>query len=131
MDIISLPVECDRKKIDGRFRLVVAATKRARALYQGAQPRIASKAKKLTTLALEEVLSDKVKILTGEEAIRAKEEAKRLSYEGMIDEAKQKEALPEAMSEIEKDLKVYLHEKSEREGTQESDIIFNSEEGSQ
>ncbi len=88
MDLISLPVICDKKKFDGRYRFVVAAGKRARKLFQGAQPRIASKSKKLTTLALEEVLSDSVRILTGEAAIKAKEEAKKLSYESLIDEAK-------------------------------------------
>jgi DNA-directed RNA polymerase subunit omega len=128
MDLISLPVVFDKKKFDSRFRLVIAAAKRARSLYQGAQPKITSKAKKLTTLALEEVISDKVKILTGEAAIKAREEARRLSYESMVDEAKQKETLPEDLSEIEKDLKVYLHEKSERESKESADQIF-SEEG--
>ncbi len=130
MDLISLPVIIDKDKIDGRYRLVVATAKRARALYLGAQPKIVSKAKKLTTLALEEVASGAVNILMGEAAIKAREEAKKLSYEGMMDEAKQKEALPEDLTEIEKDLKVYLHEKSEREGKQEIDKIF-PEEGSE
>ncbi|MEK7271344.1 MAG: DNA-directed RNA polymerase subunit omega [Nitrospirota bacterium] len=129
MDLISLPVIIDKEKIDGRYRLVIATSKRARALYQGAQPIRVSKVKKLTTLALEEVASGAVRILTGEAAIKAREEAKKLSYEGMIDEAKQKEALPEDLTEIEKDLKVYLHEKSERDSKQNIDKIF-TEEGS-
>lgn len=129
MDLISLPVIIDKEKIDGRYRLVVATAKRARALYMGAQPMRVSKAKKLTTLALEEVASCAVRILTGEAAIKAREEAKKLSYEGMIDEAKQKEALPEDLTEIEKDLKVYLHKKSERDNKQNIDKIF-TEEGS-
>ena len=128
MDLISLPVIIDKEKIDGRYRLVIATSKRARALYQGAQPMRVSKVKKLTTLALEEVASGAVRILTGEAAIKAREEAKKLSYEGMIDEAKQKEALPEDLTEIEKDLKVYLHEK-ERESKQDIGKIF-TEEGS-
>lgn len=127
MDLISLPVEYDKKKFDGRYRLVIAASKRSRALYQGAQPIIASKARKLTTLGIEEVLSDKVKILTGEAARKAKEEAKKLAYESMIDEAKQKEAIPEDLTEIEKDLKVYLHKKSEKEDAQTIDKIFGEE----
>ena len=129
MDLISLPVIIDKEKIDGRYRLVIATSKRARALYQGAQPMRVSKVKKLTTLALEEVASGAVRILTGEAAIKAREQAKKLSYEGMIDEAKQKEALPEDLTEIEKDLKVYLHEKSERDNKQNIDKIF-TEEGS-
>ncbi|OGW74635.1 MAG: DNA-directed RNA polymerase subunit omega, partial [Nitrospirae bacterium RIFCSPHIGHO2_02_FULL_40_19] len=47
-----------------RYRLVIATSKRARALYQGAQPMRVSKVKKLTTLALEEVASGAVRILT-------------------------------------------------------------------
>jgi len=35
----------------------------------------------------------------------------KLTYEDMMDEAKQKESLPEELTKIEKDLKVYLHEK--------------------
>ncbi|MEK7238471.1 MAG: DNA-directed RNA polymerase subunit omega, partial [Nitrospirota bacterium] len=66
MDLISLPVIIDKEKIDGRYRLVVGTAKRARALYMGAQPMRVSKARKLTTLALEEVASGAVRILTGE-----------------------------------------------------------------
>lgn len=130
MDLISLPVICDKKKFDGRYRLVIAASKRARMLFQGAQPRIATKAKKLTTLSIEEVVSDSMRILTGETAIKAKEEAKKLSYESLIDEAKQKEAIPEDLTEIEKDLKVFLHQKGERDNKQSIEKIF-SEEGSE
>ncbi|MBI4698280.1 MAG: DNA-directed RNA polymerase subunit omega [Nitrospirae bacterium] len=130
MDLICLPVEVDKKKFDGRYRLVVAASRRARALYQGATPTIASKAKKLTTLALEEVISDKVQVLTGEAAVKARAEAMKLTSESMMDEAKQKEAIPEDLTEIEKDLKVYLKKKSERESKQSADAFF-SEEGSE
>jgi DNA-directed RNA polymerase subunit omega len=128
MDLISLPVGFDKEKIDSRYRLVIAIAKRARTLHQGAQPKITSKAKKMTTIALEEVTSDAVSILTGEAAVKAQEEAKRLTYEGMMDEAKQKEALPEDLTELEKDLKIYLHEKSERDNAQNIEEIF-SEEG--
>jgi len=130
MDLISLPVEYDKKKIDGRYRLVLAVAKRARDLYQGAQPRITSKSKKMATIALEEVVSGAVHILTGEAAAKAREEAKRLTYEGMMDEAKQKETLPEDLTELEKDLKVYLHEKSEKDSKQSIEGIF-PEEGSE
>ncbi len=130
MDLISLPVEFDKKKIDGRYRLVMAVSKRAKKLFQGSAPTITSKAKKLTTLALEEVIAGSVTILTGEDAIKAREEAKKLSYEHLMDEAKQKESLPEDMTELEKDLKIYLHEKSEAEGVKTIDEIF-SEEGSE
>ncbi len=124
MDLISLPVEFDKKKIDGRYRLVIAVTKRAKELYQGAQVKVASKAKKMTTVALEEVVANSVRILTGEAAQKAREKAKRLTYEQMMDEAKQKKSLPEDMTELEKDLKVYLHEKGEVENKKTIDKIF-------
>jgi len=129
MDLISLPVEFNKEKIDSRYRLVIAVAKRARTLHQGAQPKITSKAKKMTTIALEEVTSDAVSILTGDAAVKAQEEAKMLIHEGMIDEAEQKEAIPEDLTELEKDLKIYLHKKSERDNTQNIEEIF-SEEGS-
>ena len=124
MDLISLPVEYDKEKIDGRYRLALAVAKRARDLYQGAPPKIASKSKKMTTIALEEVISNAVTVLTGEQAIKAREEAKKLTFEDMMDEAKQKETLPEDLSELEKDLKVYLHEKGEKESNKTIEEIF-------
>jgi DNA-directed RNA polymerase omega subunit len=120
MDLISLPTELDRKKFDSRFRLVTAVTKRARALYHGAMPMIASKSKKMTTVALEEVMSNAVLVLSGEAARKAKEEANKLSYEDMMDEAKQKESLPEELTKIEKDLQAYLNEK--KSAADEEDI---------
>ncbi len=129
MDLISLPSEFDEKKIDGRYRLVIAVGKRARELYQGAQPKIDSKAVKMTTVALEEVISGFVRVLSGEDAVKAKEEAKKLTYEGMMDEAKVKASLPEDLSELEKDLKVYLHEKEEQDNKKTVEEIF-PEEGS-
>ncbi len=110
MDVISLPAEFNGKKIDGRYRLVIAVTKRAKELYQGAQPKVPSKAHKMTTVALEEVISGSVRVLSGGAAVKAKEEAEKLT-EDIMDEAKQKESLPEDLSELEKDLKVYLREK--------------------
>ncbi len=113
MDVISIPVEYDEKKIDGRYRLVVAVLKRAKELYRGAMPKISSNSVKMTTVALEEVISGKVSVLTGETAIKAKEKAGKLTYDDMMDEAKQKASLPEELTKLEKDLKVYLHKKDE------------------
>ncbi len=124
MDLISLPVEIDEKKVDGRFRLSIAVAKRARELYQGIHPTIDSKANKMTTVALEEVVSGSVSVLRGEDAIKAKEEAGKLGYEEMMDEAKQKASLPEDVSELEKDLKVYLHEKEQRNDKEITEDIF-------
>lgn len=124
MDLISLPIEIDKKNCDGYYRLVVAAINRAKDLSQGARPVIESKAQKVTIKALEEVLSEPITILTGEEAVKAREEAKKITQKRMIDEAKQMEGIPEDMSEIEKDLKAYLSEKGERDSKKTIEEIF-------
>lgn len=124
MDLISLPIEFDKKKIDCRYSLVIAVTKRAKELYQGAQPKIATKAKKMTTIAFEEIITNTICILTGDEAIKAREETKKLTYEDMIDEAGQKESLPEDLTELEKDVKVYLHGKEGRDNSKTIEEIF-------
>jgi DNA-directed RNA polymerase subunit omega len=113
MDLISLPTELDKSKIDSRFRLVLAVAKRARLLYHGAMPKISSKSKKMITVALEEIASGSVRVLSGEAAIKAKEEAKKLHYEDMIDESKQKASLPEELTKLEKELHAYLRNKEE------------------
>jgi len=127
MDIISLPIELDTKKIDGYYRLVVAAVQRAKDISMGAIPRTQSKAKKATTRALEEILSGAVDVLTGEEARKAIEEEKRLSYKRLIEE-KQKEAV-EDLSELEKDVRVYLAERGERDSKKVIEEIFGEEAG--
>jgi DNA-directed RNA polymerase subunit omega len=124
MDIISLPIEYDKKKIDGNYRLVIAAVKRAKDLSQGVLPKIKSKAKKITTLALEEVALGAVNIITGEAAAKANEEKKKLVHKRMMDEAQQKETMPEDLTELEKDLKVYLSEKTESEQKRSIEDIF-------
>jgi DNA-directed RNA polymerase omega subunit len=125
MDLISLSVEFDKKKIDNRYRLVIAAVKRTKMLFQGAMPRIASEAKKLTTLAIEEIISGAVHVLSGEAAVKAEEEAKKLPYQDIMDEAKQKVSQPEEkLTELEKDLKVYLHKKEEKGNKESREKIF-------
>ncbi|MBI4682863.1 MAG: DNA-directed RNA polymerase subunit omega [Nitrospirae bacterium] len=124
MDIISLPIKYDKEKIDGTYRLVVASVKRAKALSQGSLPVISSKAQKITTLAIEEVASGAINVLIGEAAVKASEEARKLSNKRMMDEAQQKETMPEDMTELEKDLKVYLSEKGESEQKKTIEDIF-------
>jgi DNA-directed RNA polymerase omega subunit len=124
MDIISLPIEHDNENIEGTYRLVIAAVKRAKELSQGSLPLISSKAQKITTLAIEEVAKGAVEVLTGDEAIKANEEAKKLTHKRMMDEAQQKETMPEDISELEKDLKVYLSEKGESEQKRTIEDIF-------
>ncbi|GBD96495.1 MAG TPA: DNA-directed RNA polymerase subunit omega [Nitrospirae bacterium] len=112
-DVISLPVEFDRKKIDTRFRLVIAVTKRAKDLFYGEMPVIATNSRKVTTVALEEVISGCVNVLTGEAALKAGEEAERLTHTTIMDEAEQKVSFPEKLTELEKDLEEYLRKKVE------------------
>ena len=110
MDIISLPVDYDRDKIDGRFRIIAIASQRAKELAVGAAPRVKTKARKVTTISLEETIQNVVEFLIGEEAIKAKEEAKRFDYKKLLEE-KKREMTGEDLTDFEKDLKVYLHEK--------------------
>jgi DNA-directed RNA polymerase subunit omega len=127
MDIISLPVEIDDKKIDSKFRIVLMASQRAKELALGSKPRIVTKAKKVTSIAIEEAVSNSLEFLTGEEAIRAKEEASKFDYRKLIEESRKAEA-GEELSELEKDLKVYLHEK-ETTDKKAFDELFSDKKG--
>ena len=114
MDIISLPIEYDQDKIDGRFRIIAIASQRAKELAVGADPKIQSKSRKITTLALEETIDNTIEFLIGDEAKKAKEESKRFDYRKLLEE-KKKDMTGEDLTEFEKDLKVYLHEKEAME----------------
>ncbi len=114
MDIISLPIEYNNKKIDGRFRLIAIASQRAKELAVGAKPKIKTKARKITTIALDETINNTVEFLTGIEAKKAREEAKKFDYRKLLED-KKKEITSEDLSEFEKDLKVYLHEKESKD----------------
>ena len=124
MDIISLPIEHNNKEIDGTYRMVIAAVKRAKALSQGALPAKKSNAKKITTLAIEEIATGAVTVLSGADAVAATEEAKELVHKRVMDEAQQKETMPEDITELEKDLKAYLSEKSGSEHKKTIEDIF-------
>jgi DNA-directed RNA polymerase subunit omega len=110
MDIISLPIEYDADKLDGRFRIIAIASQRAKELAVGAQPKVTTKARKISTISLEETIADTLEFLTGEDAQKAKEEAKKFDYRKLLEE-KKREMSGEGLTELEKDLKVYLHEK--------------------
>ncbi|MBZ0155475.1 MAG: DNA-directed RNA polymerase subunit omega [Alphaproteobacteria bacterium] len=126
MDIISLPIEYDRKEIDSRYRLVVIAAQRARELSLGASTRMPTKAKKVTTSALLETISNQIEFLTGSDALVAKERAEKIDYKKLIEE---KRRPIEDLSELEKDLKVYLHEKGSPEKALEE--LFSETEESE
>jgi DNA-directed RNA polymerase omega subunit len=110
MDIISLPVEYKDNDIDGKYRLVAIASQRAKDLSLGAEPKIATRAKKVTSVAIEEAVSGALEFLTGEEAAAAKEQAGKFDYRKLLED-RRRLAAGEDLSELEKDLKVYLHER--------------------
>ena len=110
MDVISLPVEYDHDKIDGKYRLVAIASQRAKSLSLGAKPKIQTKARKITTIAIEEAAENTLEFVTGEEARQAREEAGKFDYRKMLEESR-KVSAAEDLTELEKDLKVYLHER--------------------
>lgn len=115
MDVITLSVDIDRNKIDSRYRFARAVAQRAKQLNEGAVPTKKTKARKITTVALEEIASGTIRVLAGEEAVRARQEAEAFAYEKTLDEAGQKRTNVEEMSELEKDVRGYLKEKRERE----------------
>ncbi|MCC6346614.1 MAG: DNA-directed RNA polymerase subunit omega [Nitrospirales bacterium] len=126
MDIIALPIEYDRKEIDSRYRLVVISAQRARELSLGAATRMPTKAKKVTTSALLETISNQIEFLTGADALVARERADKIDYKKLIEE---KRRPIEDLSDLEKDLKVYLHEKGSPEKALEE--LFSETEESE
>jgi DNA-directed RNA polymerase omega subunit len=127
MDIVSLPIEYDRDKIDGKYRIVAIASQRARDLSLGAKAKIKTKAKKVTSVAIEETISNSVEFLTGEQAKKAKEEDKKLDYRRLLEE-RMKEAPVEEATELEKDLKVYLHEREATDKKALEDLFVEKRE---
>ncbi len=125
MDIISLPVEYDTSKIDGKFRLVAIATQRAKDLSYGAKPKIKTKWKKVASIAIEEAVSPDctLEYLTGEEAVAAKEEANKFDYRKFLEESR-RAAAAEELSPIEKDVKAYLHDRKTTD-KETFDELFN------
>jgi DNA-directed RNA polymerase subunit omega len=125
MDIISLPIKYDKKSIDSRFRLVTMASQRARELSLGAASKFPVKTKKVTTSALLEAISGEIEFITGEKAAAAKEKAEKIDYRKLIEEKRRPIT---DLSELEKDLKIYLHEKGATERAIE-ELFAEEEEG--
>lgn len=130
MNIISLPIEYDRSKIDGRFRIIAIAAQRAKELAVGAAPRVKTKAAKVSTIALQETIGNALEFLIGEEAIKAREETKRFDYRKLLEE-KKREMTGEDLTEFEKDLKVYLHEKEALDKKALEGLFEKREEGAE
>lgn len=124
LDIISLPIELDRSRIDSRYRLALIAAQRAAELSLGATAKLEKKAKKVTTTAILEVLMNKIDYITGEEATKAKDKIDKIDVKKLLEEKRR--AIPD-LTELEKDLKVYLHGKETAEKMLE-DLFTDSDE---
>ena len=106
IDALSLLPEYTHLQIDSRHRLVIATSQRAKHLMQGARPMGQSKYSKASSVALEEMLNQKVAFLTGKEARQAIKEAKRGKDSEM--ERIAVAAAREDVREIKKELSVFV-----------------------
>jgi DNA-directed RNA polymerase subunit omega len=112
VDIIRLPIDIEDENVDSRFRLVAIAAQRAKELAYGAKPKIDSKYTKISSISIQEAATGVLEFITGDEAKIANEEARKFDYKRFFEE-KKKDSIPEDLSELEKDLKVYLNEREE------------------
>ncbi|NTU43141.1 MAG: DNA-directed RNA polymerase subunit omega [Nitrospirales bacterium] len=126
MDIVGLPIEYNKDHIESKYRLVVIAAQRARELSLGAKQRVQTKVKKVTTTSILESVSGEIEFLLGEEAVVARDKAEKIDYKKLIEE---KRRPIEDLTELEKDLRVYLHEKGATEKALEE--LFAEAEGAE
>jgi DNA-directed RNA polymerase subunit omega len=107
IDIISLPIVIENKKIDSPHRLSILAAQRARQIIQATNSPAYTRYEKATTIALEELLENKVVFFSGKEALEAQKESKRARAEELRTWARiAKEA--ELVTEIKKELSVHV-----------------------
>jgi DNA-directed RNA polymerase omega subunit len=114
-DLIALPIETNLKVSDTKFRLVHIASQRVRQLSLGVPIEVATRSIKDTTIALEEAVAGKLRVLTGAEALTAKEE-----FLKQEERAKIEEQLSAKEEEIRKELSAYLSESQDEEGVEEA-----------
>lgn len=122
-DIISLPIELREDIADSKFRLVHITANRVRQLSDNAPFLVATKSIKDTTVAIEESMAGMLKVIVGEEAIKAKEE-----YRKKQEREKMEEQLSAKEEEIRKELSAYLSEaRSESESDEEGQADVGDE----
>ena len=114
IDLISLPIEMSDKISDTKFRLVHIASQRVRQLSAGAPMEVSTHSIKDTTVALEEAVAGKFKVIIGEAANVAKEEFRKREERARADAQ-----LSAKEEEIRKELSAYLSESSDEEGSEE------------
>lgn len=114
LDIISLPIILENKKIDSRHRLVIMAAQRARQIVEAPTAPVDTKYEKATTVSIEEILENKVIFFIGRDARQAQREAKRVREEELKTQAMiAKEG--EMITEIKKELSVYVDDSAVKE----------------
>jgi DNA-directed RNA polymerase omega subunit len=123
-DIISLPIELNDTVSDTKFRLVHIAAQRVRQLSSGASMLVSTRSIKDTTVALEESLTGKFKVIVGEDAKQAKEEFRKRE-----ERARMEEQLSAKEEEIRKELSAYLSESQSEEGSEEAPLEDIGEAG--
>jgi DNA-directed RNA polymerase subunit omega len=106
-DMLSLLPEDSHKRFDSCYRMVIAASQRAKHLMQGPRSGSTSKFTKETTIALEEVLQGKIEYLTDKQARQAMKDAKRVRDTEMERLTVPSPAVEDAR-EIKKELSVYV-----------------------
>lgn len=114
-DLIALPIEMKEMTVDTKFRLVHIAAQRVRQLSAGVPLQVATQSIKDTTVALEEAVAGKLKILTGEDAKKAKEEFRKREERARIEEQ-----LSAKEEEIRKELSAYLSEAQPEDGDEDT-----------
>lgn len=67
MKVVNEEAEGDTPVVNSRYSIVMATSKRARQLIDGAEPMVRAKIDKALSIAVEELNQGKVKILTEEE----------------------------------------------------------------
>jgi DNA-directed RNA polymerase subunit omega len=107
-DMLSLLPEDARERFDSRYRMVIAASQRAKHLMQGPKPASTSKFTKETTIALDEVLQGNIDYLTDKEARHAMREAKHGKDPESERMAVLHPAAGEDAREIKKELSIYV-----------------------
>jgi DNA-directed RNA polymerase subunit omega len=115
IDIITLPVVFENKNIDSRHRLCILAAQRAKQIVQATTSSPDTKYEQATTIALEEILEDKVAFVSGKEAVKAKKEAKRAKAEEIRTSWAKMAKEGELVTEIKKDLSVYVDDSETKE----------------
>ena len=128
-DLITKPIDFTPGIIDSRYRLVIAAAKRARQLMEGSKARIIHHYQKETTNAIEEILASKVEIIYGQKAIEIEQKRREALREKMRHDERfsfSRGYATEPSEVLHADLQTYTESASEQsegevEGSEDSD----------